>query len=257
METFMKNITLLLLLLTSLVSADENVSPDPESKKPAFQGFIWGAGVAYQQQIYKGFDQRTIALPLLGYVGDKLNVFGPFVSYSLLENKDWGFDLNLSPRFTGYDEKDSEVFIGMDERKDSLDAGFTLKYNPDNWSFQFKALADVLSKSDGSEIEISMARKFKKNSFTFEPSVSINHLDKNMTDYYYGVRQEESLPTRSFYEGSSAQTQSLKLIISTPTPIGLVRMDLNSTWYGSGITDSPLVDSDQSFGVRLFFITLF
>lgn len=253
----MKTLTLLLLLLSNITYADENNASEPQNKPPEFQGFIWGAGVAYQQQIYKGFDQRTIAIPLLGYVGEKLNVFGPFVSYTLVDNNNWGFDLNLSPRFTGYEEDDSDFFNDMDERKDSLDAGFSLKYNPNTWSFQFKALADVLSKSDGSEFEISMAKKFRKNSFTIEPSVSINHLDKNMIDYYYGVRQEESLATRSFYEGSSSQTQSLKLSISTPLPVGLIRMDLNSTWYGSGITDSPLVDSDQSFGARIFFITFF
>lgn len=253
----MKTLTLLLLLLTNITYADENKASEPQSKPPEFQGFIWGAGIAYQQQIYKGFDQRTIAIPLLGYVGEKLNVFGPFVSYTLFDNNSWGFDVNLSPRFTGYEEDDSDFFGGMDERKDSLDAGFSLKYNPSTWSFQFKALTDVLSKSDGSELEISMAKKYRKNSFTIEPSVSINYLDKNMIDYYYGVRQEESLATRSFYEGSASQTQSLKLSISTPLPVGLIRMDLNSTWYGSGITESPLVDSDQSFGARIFFITLF
>ncbi|MFK8011419.1 MAG: MipA/OmpV family protein, partial [Marinicellaceae bacterium] len=207
----MKKLSLLLLLMHGTSYANEDASAEP-TVRPSFPtGFIYGAGVAYQQQIYKGFDQRTIAIPLLGYVGEKFNVFGPFVNYSVMRNEDWNFDLNLSPRFNGYEEDDSDFFQGMQERKDSLDAGFTVKYNPNSWSYQFKALADVLSESSGSELELNIAKKFKSNLLTIEPSVSFNRLDNNMVDYYYGVTADEATDLRSFYEGSTTTNRSLNL----------------------------------------------
>ena len=257
----MKKLSSILLLIScfinSIAFANDDPTPQSELRNSPPKGFIYGAGVSYQQQIYKGFDQRTLAIPLLGYIGEKLNVFGPFISYSVVRNKDWFFDLNLSPRFNGYDEKDSDFFIGMQERKDSLDAGFSLNYNPNKWSFQFKALTDVLSKSNGTDLEFNIARKFQHKSLTIQPSLSILHLDHNLSDYYYGVRQDEVTSNRSYYEASSTSNQSLKLSLSRPISVGLIRLDLDNTWYGSGITDSPLVDKDHSFGARLFFIGYF
>jgi outer membrane protein len=256
-ELNMKTLSLLILLLSGLSQANDETPSNPVKKPGLPQGFIYGAGVSYQQQIYKGFDQRTIALPLLGYVGEKFNIFGPFISYSLMRKNDWNLELNLSPRFSGYDDSDSDFFIGMHERKDSLDAGFTLKYNPNQWSFQFKALTDTLSKSNGSEFELNIDRKFKYKFLTFQPAIAIQHFDNNLSNYYYGVKQDEVTALRPFYKGSSTINQSLKLSVYSPIPIGLVRLDLTNTWFGSEITDSPLVDSSQALGARLFFIAYF
>lgn len=253
----MKTILLLILLSMTNLTLAQDSSNDAEARPGFPQGYIYGSGVAFQQQIYKGYDQRTIAIPLLGYAGEKFNVFGPFISYSLVRNQNWDFDLNLSPRFKGFDEDDSDFFQGLEERKDSLDAGFTAKYKQNQWSYQFKALADVLSRSSGSDLEVNMARKFKINALTIEPSIAINQLDQNMTDYYYGLPSEEATTSRNFYKGSSTINKSLKLSISHPIPIGLLRLDLKNTWYGSGIAGSPLVDDDKAFGARLFFIGVF
>jgi len=246
----MKKIFITLLFINLNLAAQEN-----NKKLPT--GFIYGAGVAYQQQIYKGFDQRTIAIPLLGYVGEKLNVFGPFINYSLLRKNDWSFDLNLAPRFSGYDEGDSDFFIGMQKRKDSLDAGFTVKYNPNKWSYQLKALTDVLSNSKGSEFEINITRKFRYKFLTVEPALSVQHYDKNLSNYYYGVMQDEVALLRPSYQASSTINKSLKLSVYSPIPIGLVRLDLTNNWFGSEITNSPLVDSKQALSARLFFVTYF
>jgi len=253
----MKSLSILTFLLVTKITLAQDNSSEETTKPGAPKGFVYGAGISQQQQIYKGFDQRTIAIPLLGYVGEKFNVFGPFISYSMIKNDNWKFDLNLSPRFSGYDENDSDFFVGMKDRKDSLDAGFTAKYNPNQWSYQFKALTDVLSNSNGTDVEFNLARKFKVNYLTIEPSISINHLDQNLTDYYYGVQTDEATENRAFYEGASTVNKSLKLSLSHPVPIGLVRLDLDNTWYGSGITDSPLVEDDKALGLRLFFIGFF
>jgi outer membrane scaffolding protein for murein synthesis (MipA/OmpV family) len=245
------------LLAINLVTAAPN-QPTPSKTQPSMPlGFIYGAGVSYQQQIYKGFGQRTIALPLLGYVGERLNIFGPFMSYSLVKKDDWILDVNLSPRFSGFDEDDSVFFSGMKNRKDSADAGVSVKYSPNDWSFKFKALTDVLSKSSGTELELSLAKSYRINGFSIEPSISMNHQNDNLVDYYYGVRSSEASLERNFYQASSTVNKNLNLSISKPLDVGLLRLDLTHTWYGSEITNSPLVDADSTLGARLFFITYF
>ncbi len=251
----MKYILLLSLLSYQVTHANE--ANETSNQRPQATGFIYGAGVAYQQQLYKGFDQRTIALPLIGYVGENLNVFGPFVSYSFYKKDDWKVDVNLSPRFSGYEASDSPFFEGMSERKDSLDAGFSLNYSPANWTLKFSTLSDVLSKSKGNEFSFMVANKHKIGLLSIEPSVTISQFDNDLSDYYFGVLQNEATDSRSYYEGTSSVNKTVGVAFTHPLPIGLLRLDVSNTWYGSGITDSPLVDSDKSFSTRLFFIGFF
>lgn len=252
----MKKISLLLLLLTTISLAQDDTTQSQD--KPTLPtGFIYGAGSAYKQQVYQGFSHRGITLPLLGYVGEKLYVVGPFANYAVMRQNDWEIGLDLAARFNGYDTGDSDFFAGMQERKDSLDAGFSVKYKPNQWNVQFKALTDVLSKSDGSELELNLSHKFKYKYLSIEPGVALSYLNQNLVDYYYGVKTDEATSTRSFYQGSSTTNQSLKLSLTHPIPIGFVRLDIDNTWYGSGITDSSLVDDDQALGVRLFFVGYF
>ncbi len=247
----MKKILYSSLLIASLALADQ---PDNEAPKKNNRGFIYGAGIAYQQQIYKGFDQRTIAIPVIGYQGEKLNIFGPFINYQLYKSNNWQFEFTFSPRFNGFDESDSEFFIGMDKRSDSADAGFNLQYNIKHWRLGLKALTDVLSKSDGSTLDFSVSTKHRYAGLIFEPKLSVEFADNKLNDYYYGVTQNEATAFRSAYNAGSTINQSLALSVTKISPIGVFRLDLSNTWYGSEITDSPLVDSNSAFSTRLFFI---
>jgi len=87
------------------------------------QGHLYGVGIGVNQEIYRGYKRRTIPLPLIGYRGEKLSVYGPFVSYQLLQHDNLTLNAKLAPRFAGFDDSDSDVFIGMAKRKSSLDGG--------------------------------------------------------------------------------------------------------------------------------------
>ena len=75
-----------------------------------------GVGVSASQDVYTDFDNRVIPMPLIGYAGERLRVFGPFVSYQLYSDKGVSVDAQLVPVFAGYEEDDSAVFRGMDDR---------------------------------------------------------------------------------------------------------------------------------------------
>lgn len=247
----MKNILYSSLLISSLVMADQ---ANNEPKQKPNLGFLYGAGIAYQQQIYKGFDQRTIAIPVIGYQGEKWNIFGPFISYQLYKSNDWQFEFTLNPRFNGFEESDSDFFIGMDKRSDSIDAGFNVIYNIDRWRLGVKALTDVLSKSEGSSLDFSISTQYRHAGLVFEPRLSIELTDNKLNNYYYGVNQNEATELRAAYQAGSTTNQSLALSVTKALPWGAFRLDMGNTWFGSQVTDSPLVDSNSAFSTRLFFI---
>ncbi len=91
-----------------------------------------------------------------------------------------------------------------------------------------------------------------------EPSVALSYVDDNHVDYYYGVAKHEVNDQRTVYNGKSALNTSIGLSVSTPIFFeGFTRLAVDYTWYDSNITDSPLVDSDSSYGVQLFFTKFF
>ena len=138
------------------------------------KGYLYGIGLGLSQEIYKGYNRRVIPLPILGYRGEKLSVYGPFVSYELLELGDVELEVQASPRFQGFDESDSDIFLGMEERDFSMDLGANLKYERDNWKLSVGFLRDIFNKSDGLELKAKIAKAFKFGPIFFEPNLSIN-----------------------------------------------------------------------------------
>ena len=94
-----------LTLASTAVFAQQNRGAEPP------QGFLYGVGVGINQEIYRGYKRRVIPLPLVGYRGEKLSVYGPFVTYELAKANDVSLSAKLAPRFAGYDDSDSDVFV--------------------------------------------------------------------------------------------------------------------------------------------------
>lgn len=243
-------ITLLLLLVsllyTVLVAAsDGNRGEARERIEP--EGFLYGIGLAVKSEIYKDYDQRVTLLPVLGYRGEKLTIFGPFVRYAMLQSGNVEFSIQAKPRFEGYDDSDSDIFEGMDERKSSIDLGFGVEYARDDWKLELSSLHDVLGRSNGSELSAGLSKVFRSGSFFIEPGIGLSYLDSRYVDYYYGVKNSEVTSFRPRYEGDDAVNKNLGITVTTPAFFdGLARFGFKHTWYDPDISDSPLTDEDTS-----------
>ncbi|NRA59787.1 MAG: MipA/OmpV family protein [Psychrobium sp.] len=205
--------------------------------------------------IYKGFE---IPLPTFGYLGEKLNIIGPFVSYHLLKQDVFQFSANLSPRFNGFYSNDADIFKGMDERQLSLDAGFSLIYKKDNWKLKSSAMFDVLGRSSGYEVSTQLGKLFRFGSVFVEPNVGLSFLDAKHVGYYYGVCDHEITTSRLGFKGNSALNKTLGVSVMTPVFFkGLTSLSINNTWYDSSITDSPLTESASSLSLKIMFVNFF
>ena len=116
----------------------------------------------------------------------------------------------------------------------------------------------IFNKSEGYEVKAKIGKAYRFGPVFFEPNLSINHLDKNHVDYYYGVRDFEVTQNRALYKGDSAINQSIGLSVSTPIFFGgFTQLAIDYTIYDSSITDSPLVDRDNNLSMRLLFSKFF
>lgn len=244
------------LLLTATVNAQVNKG---ENRAQVEQhGWLYGIGLGLDQGIYKDFDTRVLPIPLIGYRGENLTVFGPFVNYNFYRHQGFEFSARLVPTFEGYDESDSEVFTGMQDRDFSLALGLGAAYQHNDLKLEVTTSHDVLSRSDGYEADISISKVYQFGMFFVEPSLSINYQDSHYVDYYYGVQQSEATSTRAQYSGKGSVNKAIGLSFMTPAYFGGMSMlSIENVWYGDAIADSPLTDSDSSIRMIMSYSRFF
>ena len=252
----------LCLLVVSLsytvlaAASEDNQAAARERVEP--EGFLYGLGLSVKTEIYKDYGERVTLLPILGYRGEKLSIFGPFVRYAMVQSGDVTFLIQAKPRFEGYDDSDGEIFEGMDERKSSLDVGFGVNYARDDWKLELSTLHDVLDRSNGTELGAGLSKVFRSGSFFIEPSIGLSYLESRYVDYYYGVKNSEVTSFRPRYEGDSAVNKTLGVTVTTPAFFdGLTRLGIKHTWYDSEISDSPLTDEDTSLSLLFTYSRFF
>ena len=228
-------------LVLAMTVACSNVAAAEETPN----GFLYGVGVGVNQEIYRGYSSRTIPLPILGYRGEKLSVYGPFVSYQLAELGNFSVSAKLAPRFDGFDSSDSTVFTGMAKRKDSLDGGIAVQLRQQDWLLEADTVFDLLGNSNGQESTLAVSYSYCFNAVVVEPKFAVSYADSDLVDYYYGVREDEAIAGRSAYSADGVLNYSAGLAVSTPLFFGgMTRLGIEHKWYGSSISDSPLTDRD-------------
>ena len=221
-------------------------------------GFLYGFGLSTNKEIYKDYDRRNLLLPIIGYKGEKFNVYGPFVSYEVEKISGIKILVQAAPRFQGFDDDDSYIFDGMADRKFSMDAGIGLHYKKDDWKITFSSMFDVLARSNGMELTSSIGNIFRFGPIFIEPKITFSYLDSNHVDYYYGVGIDEINVNRTAYVGQSALNTSIGLSISTPIFLGgYTQININHTWFDSVITDSPLVEDHSTLIIRILYTRKF
>ena len=244
-------------LSSSLLLSSAAFAQQPQNAQQP-QGWMWGFGVAASQDVYTDFDNRIVPIPIIGYTGEKLRVYGPFVGYQLFQQDGFTLDAQLVPVFAGYEKDDSAVFTGMEDRDFSYAAGIGLNYNTGGWVYSLSTNADILGKFDGYQASARIGKQFRIDQYMIEPSIGVNYQDSNYVDYYYGVRPEEATAFRSAYNGDGALNTEIRIAVSTRQFFkGMTRLELGATFFDDSISDSPLTDDDTSLNAMLVYTRFF
>jgi MipA family protein len=206
-----------------------------------------GVGAVALDQPYAGSDTEVNGFPVVGYLGERLQVFGPRANYLLLGNETFSLKADASLRFSSYEPEDSEALQGMDERDMTLEAGFTVSAKGTLGEVDLSLLTDVLDRHSGQEAVLRYGYEIGAESLTVTPFAGLRWISSNLADYYYGVRPEEATPVRPEYSAPSA----------TSPFVGVsARYRLTSRWslfgmvvsyrLADGSRESPIVEDDTS-----------
>lgn len=210
-----------------------------------------GAGVGVERSPYAGYGNRTRALPLLMYNGPRFRLLGTTADLKLGAVGPVGFSLRAQYADEGYEGSDAPILNGMEKRKGGFWLGGAALWRNPYADLSLEWLADASGNSHGQTVKLRAEHRFKSGRFTLVPYLGVNWMSSDYVDYYFGVRSNEVRAGRAFYQGSS--TANLVGGVRTDwqmTSSQSLFLDLRVTRFGSGITDSPLVDRSSAAGVR-------
>jgi outer membrane scaffolding protein for murein synthesis (MipA/OmpV family) len=164
-----------------------------------------GGGHRLGSDLYLAFDdssdQRQFDLvPLYLHNGKFLFFRGTAGGVHLFRNDNFQLNLLGRYRFTKLDPDRNEFYAGLEERKQTVDAGAEVRFQGKWGALNANYLTDTLDRPKGQSAEISYRYTFDRGSFSFSPFVTWAWNDDKLTNYYFGVsEQEEVLPDRPAY----------------------------------------------------------
>ena len=206
-----------------------------------------GPGVRFGQSPYVGSERNSDLIPLYLYEGKLLFAHGASFGLHLFRNDKLTFDLYSSYRFQQLDPDSNVYFQGMDKRKQTLDAGFSVDFY-DFWGgVKLSWLTDTLNRHNGDEFELTYRYRIDRGRWLFTPWISLIKQDDDLTNYYFGVRPDEVRPDRPLYVPGNATNVAIGLNASYQlTRNWLLFANYGHIGFDTEIKNSPLVAEDNA-----------
>jgi outer membrane scaffolding protein for murein synthesis (MipA/OmpV family) len=193
-----------------------------------------GGGIRLGQSLYRAFDsdeqRQTDLIPLYLYNGKYLFARGTSGGLHLLNRESLEFNALARYRFQKLDPDRNAYYEGLEERDQTVDAGFEVILRQDWGTFTADWMTDVLDRHNGEEIGLSYRYDIDLGPWTISPFIAWSRQDADLTNYYYGVSAAEARTDRPEYAPGESQW---------------VTFGMNSAWR---ITDRIELFANVGFG---------
>ena len=241
------------ILINAGTAAAQEVAEIPFYNAPEGTAAL-GGGIRLGQNPYfasDNEDQRQVDLiPLYLYQGKYLFFRGTSGGFHFVRNDTFEFNLYMRYRFQKLDPDSNVFYTGLEERKQSVDAGLQARVKQTWGEIKLDWVTDTLDRHNGQEARISYRYHFDAGPWSISPFISWTWQDANLTEYYFGVSPTEALPGRPAYAPGESQWVSFGLNTSWQvTDRTLFFGNFAFGGAGSEIVDSPLVEEAGFAGV--------
>ncbi len=214
------------------------------AQETAAPGWSIGAGGRLETAIIPELGLNGDTLPILGYHDENLYFYGAALGAHLWDRDGLKLDFIGQFRFDGYKNDDSPLLNGLRERKNTVDAGLGLSYASPYGELRLEVVGDTMRRHQGVEASLSLSRRYAWRRFLLEPYLQLDWQSDKLVNYYYGVSAAEARPDRPAYQAEA--TFNPQLGFNTWYRLSKnqrLLANLGLTSLGSGIGDSPLIDT--------------
>jgi outer membrane protein len=206
-----------------------------------------GIGMIAQDSPYRGASGRVLQpIPALVYIGDRLQITGPRVSYAVLGSDRLRLAVQSSLRIGAYDESDSPLLVGLGDRDTTVLSGLALAADLGRgFTVSASYEHDILSRFSGGTGRIEIGRGWQLGAVRISPQVALNWLDTDLSAFEFGVPEAAARSDRPAWQPGSAWNPELGMSSFIElTPRWRVVGNFAVERLDSGIRNSPIVGSD-------------
>jgi outer membrane protein len=206
---------LTLSVILALPATAQEVAEIPFFNAPIGTAAL-GGGIRLGQSPYFANDNDELRevdlIPLYLYEGDYVFFRGVAAGVHFVKNDNWEVNLYGRYRFQKLDPDRNEFYEGLDERKQTIDAGLQVLSSRPWGDVRLSWITDTLDRHNGQEVELSYRYRFEAGPWSISPFIKMSWQDANLTNYYFGVSpDEERLPDRPAYLPGESQWFSFGL----------------------------------------------
>ncbi|KZN54785.1 hypothetical protein N474_17285 [Pseudoalteromonas luteoviolacea CPMOR-2] len=231
------------------------VAAEPEQDELKFG---LGGALITQDEGYKDVGSETQFVPAIAIEYGDFRLLGPYASYTFFKTERFELAATGMLRLDGYEQDDSDVFQGMEDRDMSFDFGLEAEIDTDFGEFGIKYTQDVSNTHDGYEATLSYGIPLRVEKGRIVPYIAASFSSEDLANYYYGVKASEATADRSFYQVDSAT--NFEIGVQSDWFFGknhMIKADASYTSFDSTIKDSPLVDKSGTFQILLGYVYVF
>jgi outer membrane protein len=225
-------------------------------------GWSLGAGAVVNNMPYAGFEEKLRPIPAISFKSGRFWLRGPFVSYQLFNFEKGNISLNLRPDLfgVGYKSSDAPILAGMQERKGTINLGLSGTTKIKTMIIQASFFRDVLGRHNGVRSEFSLGKSIPVSVFIpgipftlFGLSFGGALYDRRFSNYYYGVRADETTALRPEYKVSWTLNPKVSAsITSIIFPMWTLRVGYELERLTDEMFNSPIVNKRFLYSARLF-----
>ena len=159
---------------------------------------------------YRDAGIRYDFVPLYLYEGEHFYLRSPSIGLKFGASEQRRLEVFLRHRFEGFPTDDiPQSLAGMAPRERGIDAGVSGQLGG-AWGLAFaELLRDVSQASGGSELRLGYKYPFRRGRLWVRPHAILSLRDRQLNDYYYGVRPEEAREDRPAYQVDSGVVAEL------------------------------------------------
>ncbi len=206
-----------------------------------------GGGIRGGQSPYLATDnedQRTRDLiPLYLYQGKYLFFRGVAGGIHFVNNETFELNLYSKYRFQKLDPESNVFYAGLEERKQTFEAGLEVRMTRKWGDVNLHWVADTLNRHQGQEVQLAYRYHIEAGPWSISPFASVTWQDANLTNYYFGVSEAEAVPGRPAFQPGESQWLGFGLNTSWRAT-DRIALFANVGFAGtdSDVVSSPLVE---------------
>ena len=226
----------------------DDSAPPGAAARPPLRSLSVGVGGFYSESPYQGIGHEGRVLPTITYFGSHVFIAGPTAGVFIGPPGTLRASVLGRVRFRSYKDSDSPALAGMDDRRETFEAGMNMDRRLGTGRLSVEIMTDTLGRHNGQYATARVSRGVRFSQGSLTPALSLGWQNARMSDYYYGVDEHEAAPGRPPYTpGDTVTGEAGLMLLLHPFDPWTITLGTGIEWMDGAIRDSPIVEQGRLF----------